>query len=49
MVNDILSRIPEKRAEDVIVIDPSDDCPVGFNPLGFRNYENPALIAKINP
>jgi energy-coupling factor transporter ATP-binding protein EcfA2 len=45
LVNDILSRIPEKRAEDVIVIDPSDDCPVGFNPLGFRNYENPALIA----
>lgn len=45
LVNDILSRIPEKRADDVIVIDPSDDCPAGFNPLGFKNYENPALIA----
>ena len=45
LVNDILSRIPEKRTDDVVVIDPSDDCPVGFNPLAFKNYENPALIA----
>lgn len=45
LVTEILSRIPEKRVDDVIVIDPSDDCPVGFNPLGFKNYENPALIA----
>ncbi len=45
LVNDILSRIPEKRTDDVVVIDPSDACPAGFNPLGFKNYENPALIA----
>lgn len=45
LVNDILSRIPEQRADDVIVIDPSDPCPVGFNPLGFKNYGNPALVA----
>ena len=34
-----------KAGRSILVIDPSDDCPVGFNPLGFRNYENPALIA----
>ncbi len=45
LVNDILSRIPEKRTNDVVIIDPSDACPVGFNPLAFKNYENPALIA----
>lgn len=45
LVNDILSRIPENREGDVVVIDPSDPCPVGFNPLAFKNYENPALIA----
>ena len=45
LVTDILARIPVHRTEDVVVIDPSDSCPVGFNPLGFRNYRNKALIA----
>ncbi len=34
LINDILDFIPESRAEDVLVIDPSDiECPVAFNPL----------------
>lgn len=45
LVNSILSRIPEERVDDVVVIDPSDACPVGFNPLAFPSYENPPLIA----
>ncbi len=45
LVNDILARIPEQRTDDVVVIDPSDPCPVGFNPLAFKNYEAPSLIA----
>ena len=45
LVTDILARIPEERAEDVVVIDPSSDAPVGFNPLAFPNYQNKALIA----
>ena len=45
LINDILSRIPEQRAGDVIVIDPGDACPVGFNPLAFKNYESSTLIA----
>jgi len=36
LVNDLLARIPESRAEDVIVIDPSDSAPTGFNPLAFK-------------
>lgn len=45
LVNDILSRIPEERADDVVVLNPTDPVPVGFNPLAFKNYKNPALIA----
>ena len=45
LVNDILARIPEERAGDVVVIDPSDCIPVGFNPLALKNYHNKALIA----
>lgn len=45
LVNDILARVPENRAADVVVIDPSDCIPVGFNPLALKNYHNKALIA----
>lgn len=45
LVNDILARVPENRAADVVVIDPSDCIPVGFNPLALKNYRNKALIA----
>lgn len=44
LVNDILSRIPEDRIDDVVVIDPSDPCPVGVNPFTLKN-QNPELIA----
>lgn len=45
LVNDVLMRIPEKRIGDVVVIDPSDSCPCGFNPLAFKDYGSPSLIA----
>jgi len=45
LVNDVLARIPANRDKDVIVIDPSDPCPVGFNPFAFKDYGNPNLIA----
>ena len=45
LVNDVLMRIPEERIEDVVIIDPSDSCPCGFNPLAFKDYGNPSLIA----
>ena len=43
LVNDVLERIPQRRINDVVVIDPSDPCPVGFNPLALPG--NPSLIA----
>lgn len=45
LVNSVLSCIPKERMNDVVVIDPSDCIPVGFNPLAFRSYKNKALIA----
>jgi hypothetical protein len=45
LVGDCLARIPEAREDDVVVIDPSDPNPVGFNPLAFKDYRDPTLIA----
>jgi hypothetical protein len=43
LVHDILARIPEHRDKDVVVLDPSDLTPVGFNPLAYK--ANPTLVA----
>lgn len=43
LVSHILERVPEGRMKDVVVIDPSDPCPVGFNPLALPG--DPTLIA----
>lgn len=45
LITSILERIPEARAGDVVIIDPSDPCPCGFNPLAFKEYGSPSLIA----
>lgn len=45
LVNDVLARIPEECADDVVVIDPSEISPCGFNPLAFKDYGTPALLA----
>lgn len=45
LVNEVLMRIPEERIDDVAIIDSSDSCPCGFNPLAFKDYGNPSLIA----
>ena len=46
LANDVLRRIPEGRDNDAVVLDPSDPCPVGFNPFCL-NRGNPALTADI--
>lgn len=43
LVTDILERIPNERKDDIVVIDPSDPSPVGFNPLAYN--QDPSLIA----
>lgn len=45
LVNDVLMRVPEERTGDVVIIDPSDSCPCGFNPLAFKGYGDSSLIA----
>lgn len=45
LVTDILARIPEERADDVVVIDPSAPNPCGFNPLAFGDSADKALLA----
>ncbi len=45
LVNSILARIPKHREDDVVVINPSSDSPVGVNPLAYNNHPNPGLIA----
>ena len=42
LVTEILERIPEERKNDVVIIDPSDASPVGFNPLALPG--DPTLI-----
>jgi energy-coupling factor transporter ATP-binding protein EcfA2 len=45
LVTSILERIPEERADETLVLDPSCPCPIGLNPFSFRNYQNKELIA----
>jgi hypothetical protein len=45
LVDDIIKRLPKERDDDLVILDPSAPCPVGFNPLAFKNYQNPGLIA----
>jgi Type IV secretion-system coupling protein DNA-binding domain len=33
LIADLLARIPETRRDDIVVLDPFDDTPVGINPL----------------
>ena len=44
LTTEILARVPEQRAKDVVVIDPADNCPVGLNPLVSKR-QNPSLVA----
>jgi hypothetical protein len=43
LINDVLARMPAHRDKDVVILDPSDPCPVGFNPLTYK--ANPTLVA----
>ena len=45
LVNNILARIPQHRMNDVVIIDPSSDTPVGLNPLAYKDHHNPNLVA----
>lgn len=44
LVRDLLERIPVSRRGDVAVIDPTDEAPIGINPLA-RHGRRPELVA----
>lgn len=44
LIADVLERIPSGRLDDVVLLDPSDERPVGLNPLA-RNGRPPELLA----
>jgi hypothetical protein len=47
LVTDILARIPESRRDDVVLLDPLSEAPVGINPLDSRHRHgrSPEVIA----
>ena len=48
LVNRLLERLPDGRKDDIVVISPSDPCPVGFNPLalpGDKTLTADAILA----
>jgi len=47
LTQDILMRIPDDRWDDVVVFDPSDDCPVGMNIFEWSGPESRISIDKI--
>jgi len=44
---DLLARIPEQRADDVVVIDPANPAPVGLNPLAGPEHQAPATAEAL--
>lgn len=48
LVEDLLARIPDTRREDVVVLDPTDEAPVGINGLGGTGvFGSPDLAADV--
>src|SRR5581483_4104016 len=47
LISDLLSRIPEERAKDVILFDPADEAyPIGFNALSANSELEKTLLAS---
>lgn len=47
LVDDILARIPDHRLDDVVVLDASDEPPVGFNPLDVSGRDPDVVVDGI--
>ncbi|MGW4370106.1 type IV secretory system conjugative DNA transfer family protein [Nocardia takedensis] len=45
LVTDILARIPDHRRNDIVLLDPLDEAPVGINPLAHSEGRTPEVIA----
>jgi hypothetical protein len=47
LIDDIVSRVPDHRLNDVVVLDASDDVPVGFNPLDVAGRDPDVVVDGI--
>ncbi|GAC50998.1 hypothetical protein GOACH_36_00200 [Gordonia aichiensis NBRC 108223] len=47
LIADLLERIPEERRDDIVLLDPFDEAPVGINPLdpSHRHGRSPEVVA----
>lgn len=45
LITDVLARIPEHRRDDIVVLDPLDDHPVGLNGIAARSGRRPDTVA----
>lgn len=45
LIDDILSRFPDERRDDIVLCNPASTCPVGFNPLRTRGDEHQRELA----
>lgn len=46
LIENIIARIPQHRMKDVILFDPSDDFPIGFNPLQANSELEKTLLSS---
>jgi len=47
LVDAVAARLPASRLEDVIVFDPTDDRPVGFDPLGSSATDRELVVDRV--
>ncbi|HEU5156151.1 MAG TPA: type IV secretory system conjugative DNA transfer family protein [Streptosporangiaceae bacterium] len=47
LIDDILARIPEHRLGDVVILDASDEAPVGFNPVDVTGHDPDVVVDGI--
>jgi hypothetical protein len=46
LITDVLDRVPSERIDDVVVLDPTDDRPVGLNPLTAVEGQSSELVVE---
>ena len=46
LISDVLRRVPAHRLDDIVVFDPTDNAPIGINPLS-PNGRSPSLAADL--
>jgi Type IV secretory system Conjugative DNA transfer len=47
LIDDLISRVPDHRRNDVVILDASDESPVGFNPLDITGRDPDVVVDGI--